>query len=98
MPIDEGLPSPAILLFKRPIKSLLPQMNREPININNDDIHYEVLKAHHNKYVKNNDTHKDPLSFPTGSTEAVHCEDVEPWMHGVIKEANSSDHRPHPIS
>ena len=36
-PIGAGLPSPAMLLFKRQIKSLLPQMLSEPININNDD-------------------------------------------------------------
>ena len=37
MPIDTGLPSPATLLFNRPIIGLLPKMNREPIDINNDD-------------------------------------------------------------
>ena len=31
-PIGAGLPSPATLLFKRPIRALLPQINREPID------------------------------------------------------------------
>ena len=62
-PMCTGLPSPARLLFKRPIKGLLPQMFREPIHINNDDAQYEALRAHQNKYVKNNDTHKDPSVF-----------------------------------
>ena len=46
MCIGAGLPSPAFLLFNRLIRGLLPQMNREAININNDDAQYEVLKAH----------------------------------------------------
>ena len=44
MPIGTGLPSPATLLFNRPIRALLPQMNREPININADEEHYKALK------------------------------------------------------
>ena len=49
---------------KRPITS---NAQVKPININND-AKYEVLKAH-------DDTHKDSLSFPTGSTVAVQHED-----------------------
>ena len=37
-PMRAGLPSPATLLFYRTIRGLLPQMNREPTNINNDDV------------------------------------------------------------
>ena len=44
MCISEGLPSAAMLLFKRPIRGLLPQMNMELINIDNDDAEYEALK------------------------------------------------------
>ena len=43
-PVDAGIPSPATLLFNRPIRSLLPQMNREPINIKNYNAYYEALK------------------------------------------------------
>ena len=45
MPHGAGLPSLAMLLFNRPIRGLLPQMNRQPININNDDAQYEALKT-----------------------------------------------------
>ena len=45
------------------------------------------------KYVKNNDTHEESFSFPIGSIVAVQCEDGGPWIHGVIKEASSSNHR-----
>ena len=43
---------PATMLFNRPIRGLLPQVNREPIDINNDDAQYKALKAHQNKYIK----------------------------------------------
>ena len=62
-PIGAGL-SPAILLFNRPIRGLLFQMNRKSINIKNDDAQYEALKAYQDKYVKDNDTCTDSLLFP----------------------------------
>ena len=43
--IDTGIPSPATLLFNRPLRVLLPQIDREPINNTNDDEYYEALKA-----------------------------------------------------
>ena len=67
-------------------------MNREPININNDDGHYKALKICHNKYIKDSDTHKASLSFPVGSTVATQYKADGPWIHGVTTEANSSDH------
>ena len=36
IPIGTGLLSPAMLLFNRPIRGLLPPMNGEPINIIKD--------------------------------------------------------------
>ena len=45
-PIATGLPSPAILLFNRPINSLQPQMLRELISINNDDAQYKALQVY----------------------------------------------------
>ena len=68
-------------------------MYKEPIKINNDYARYEALKAHQNKYVKNNETCKDPSVFSIGSTVAVQCKDGGPWMHKVIEEVNGSDHR-----
>ena len=49
-------------------------------------------KAHQWKDIVNNDIHKGLLSFPIGFTVIIKCEDGEPWKHGVIKEANKSDH------
>ena len=53
------------------LTALLPQMNREIITINANDENYEALKAHQDKYLKGNDTHKDPLSLPIRSTGAM---------------------------
>ena len=42
-PVGTGIPSPAMLLLNRPIRVLLPQIGREPMNINKDDAYYETL-------------------------------------------------------
>ena len=91
--IGTGLASPATLLIQRPIRGLWSQINREPININSNDVQYEAHKSSKDKYVKDIDSGKDPLSFPIWSTVAMQCEDGGPWAHGVIKEANNSDHK-----
>ena len=36
-PVGTVLPSPAMLLFNRPIRVLLPQIGNEPINVNDDE-------------------------------------------------------------
>ena len=46
-------PSPAMMLFNRPIRSLLPEIDREPLNINTDDKNYEALKSRQEAYIKN---------------------------------------------
>ena len=92
IPIVASIPSPAMVLFNIPIRDLLSQMKRKPININNNDVQYEALKACQDKYVKDNSIHKNLLSFPIGSKVAVQCEDGGPWMYGVTEEANNSNH------
>ena len=47
------------------------QMKREPINVNNNDIHEEALEAHQRKYNKGKDNQKDPSVFIAGATVAV---------------------------
>ena len=82
MPVGTGLPSSARMPFNRPNRGLLLQMNREPINVNNDDTCYEALEAHQKKYDKDNDTQKDPYLFLRGTTVAVHQEDMG---HGCME-------------
>ena len=80
-PIDVGLPSTATLLFNRPMGALLPQMNREPININAFDIHYEVLKACQDTYPKGNDSHE--LAF--FSHRVYSCCETQMVDHGCME-------------
>ena len=79
-----------MMLLSRLIKGLLSQMSRGPLNVNNDDAQYKAFEAHH-KYVKDNDTQKEPSFFSAGSTVAVQCKDEGPWTHRVADEANSND-------
>ena len=46
----------AIILFNRLIRSLLPEMNRDPFNVDNDHLHHTGLEAHQRKN-KGKDTH-----------------------------------------
>ena len=55
-------------------RGLLLQMNRDPINVVNDDLHCEVLEACQRKNYMGKDTPKDPI-FITGARVAVKWED-----------------------
>ena len=89
-PIYAVLPSPATVLFNRPISGLLPKLTREPINIYYSDAQYEALKLCQDKFFKDSDTHKDSLSFPLGSCS---LKMGGPWTPGVIEAATNSNHR-----
>ena len=45
MLIGADPPSMVMMLFNRLIQQLLPQMNRDPINVDNDDQHGKELEA-----------------------------------------------------
>ena len=68
-----------MLLLNRPIWALLLKIDREPINVNNDDEYFETLKPRQETYTKNNYTHMDSTSFSAGSIGAVQMEDWGPW-------------------
>ena len=42
-PLGQGLPSPATLLFNCPVCSIMPLMDRKPINIGNDEEHHKYV-------------------------------------------------------
>ena len=84
MLIGAGLLSLAVMLFNRLIRGLLPQMSRDPINVDNDDLHHEALKDCQRKNYKGKDTQKDLRIFIKGATVAVQQEDRGPWTHGMI--------------
>ena len=63
MPRGTGLLSPVTLLFIRPIRTLLPQINRNPINISADDENHQAQRTWQEKYLKGCDACKVLLSF-----------------------------------
>ena len=71
MPVGEGLLNPTMILFSGLIKDLLPQVNRDSINVNNDDTYFEALEAQQRKNDKGKDTQKVSPIFITGATLAV---------------------------
>ena len=79
----------------RPVRGLSPQMNRDPVYVDHDDVYCEALEAHQRKIDKGSNTQKDPPAFITGATEAVQWEDGRPWIHGVIVQSNNDDHIGH---
>ena len=81
-----------MLLFNMPIRVVMPQIGREPIDINKNDENYEALKSKQETYIKNNDTHKDSTFFSAGSIVAAHREDGGLWTHAVIIKGNSNGH------
>ena len=61
-----------MMLFNRPIRGLLPQMKRGPINENNNDIHFEALEAYQRKYNnKGKHTQEIPSVFIAGATLTI---------------------------
>ena len=65
------LPKPCNFVVQQGSGDLLPQMDKESMNINNDNMQYEALEAHQRKYSKGNDTQKDTTVFSATATVAV---------------------------
>ena len=80
-----------MMLLNMPIRAVLLQIGREPINLNNDDEYYKALKSRQEVYTKKNDT--KTTIFSTESTVAVQMEAGGSWMHDVRIEGNSKDHK-----
>ena len=66
-----GLPSPVMLLFNKPIRDLLPQMHKEPININNDDAEYEAIKVDIFRTMILTKNHHVIIDFLTNRTKSL---------------------------
>ena len=74
-----GLPSLATMLFKCPIRGILPIISRPPIG---DEEHYEVLVNRQTKYDENQGTPWNFVSILTASTVVVQCEEGD---HGPME-------------
>ena len=51
------------MLFNGPVKGLLLKISREPININNNGVHYEAFEAHQKNKTLRAIILKDPSVF-----------------------------------
>ena len=58
-PLGLGQPSPATLLFNRPISGLMWKANRAPSNYNYDEDKQNTLQMLQGKMTRNNDTFKE---------------------------------------
>ena len=54
-PLGQGFPSPATLVFNHPECHVIPLMDRQPINIDNEDEHHKKLMYRQDKNDQNND-------------------------------------------
>ena len=80
-----GLLSSATVLFKRPVRCLLPEINRLPKLYNFDNHHCDASKQRQH-WVHKHDTHIDFNIIPEKSTVVVQREDGGPWKHGTVVE------------
>ena len=89
--LGQGLPSPATLMFNRPVHGIMPVADCKPIRQDWDD------KNHHKqveRQQKNNNNASPVFAFiPIGSTVAIQQEDGRLWTHGMI--LGTGNHNPH---
>ena len=97
--LGPGLSSPAMLLFNHTIQGIMPIVNIPPVNLNNDDEHYEAVVHRQMKNYKNNDTFRKYASFSMGSTVVAQYEDGVLCTHCTVigKEDHSHNNRSYMI-
>ena len=82
-----------MMLFKCPIRDIMPVISRPLVGIDSDDEHHKVIIKRQTKNEKDKDTSKNFVPLPTGSTVAVECEDGGLWIHGTIEGKGDHNHR-----
>ena len=90
MLLSQGLPSPATLMFSRPICSIMPVMDCKPLIKDCDDDHHTKLVERQQK--NTNDASAIFLCIPIGSAVEVQQEDSRPWTHGTIVGTGDLNH------
>ena len=90
MPIRQGLPHPATLMFNRQVQGIMPVVDHKPIGQDCNDDHHSKLVDRQGK----NDQDTSPLfsNIPIGSTVAVQYEDGGPWIHGTVVDKGDHNH------
>ena len=90
-PLGQGLPSPATLMFNRPVHSIMPIIDCKPLVEDcDDDCHAKIIER---QQKNNNDTAVTFSCIPIGSAVVVQQEDDGPWTHGTV--VGIGDHNHH---
>ena len=71
IPLGQGLPGPATMLFHCPIRGMMSIINRSSVGIDNDQEHYEAIIKRQMTDDKSKGTPKIYVSIPIGSTVVV---------------------------
>ena len=90
-PISPLLSSPAMLMFNRLARGLLPRFSTLSIQCDNDESHQTVLQDRHPQSKKETDTHVNISLLHAGSTVVVQFKDFGPWVCGTIIGHGSED-------
>ena len=90
-PLGQGLPSPATLMFNRPVHGIMPVVDCKSIGHDCGDEYQHKLVDRQQK--NNNDASPVFAFIPIGSTVAIQQEDGVPWTHGMI--VGIGDHNYH---
>ena len=91
MPLDQGLPSLATLMFSRQVHGIMPVIDCKPLIKDCDDDHYNKLIDRQQK--STNDASAIFACIPIGSAVVVQQEDSGLWTHGTI--VGMGDHNHH---
>ena len=90
MPLGQGLPSPATLMFNRQVHGTMPVLEHKPIGQDCDDDNHSKLVDRQQR--NNNDTSPVLAYIPIGSTVAVQQEDIRLWTHGMVVGTGNQHH------
>ena len=92
IPLGQGLPSPAMLLFNYQVCGIMPVIDRKLVSVDNDDEHHKNLMHRQSKNDPNNDASQVFVSICIGSTVVVQQEDGELWTHGTFVGKGNQNH------
>ena len=89
-PLGQGLPSPATLMFNRPVCGIMPILDCKPLVEDCDDDHHAKLAERQQK--NKNVTSAVFRCIPIGSAVVVQQKDSRPWIHGTIVGTGNHNH------
>ena len=88
--LGHGLPSPAMLMFNRPVHGIMLIIDHKPLVEDcDDDCHAKIIERQQNN---NNDTAVTFSCISIGSAVVVQQEDGGPWTHGTVVGIGNHNH------